>query len=165
LAGDKDRLQAALASGDTKSRMRREDGTVQRLSPKKWRRGAEVDWEGSRLAVTKREYVTSWDNDPPRFVSLEVDLYTLLESFPAHHSLITLGEALELLAFGGPAPTNADEHALAAWDPAEEKLKDLAASGKLSGIGLKNGRGEFQKIPDGFLACLHTRPNPVTRPA
>jgi hypothetical protein len=148
VGGDKDRLQAALAAGDVKSRIRREDGTVQSLSPKKWRRGAEVDWEGSRLAVTKREYVTSWDNDPPRFVSVEVDLCTLLESFPAHHSFITLGETLELIAFGGPAP--ADESALKLWDAAEEQLICRAGVGELTGYGLWNGRGEYQRIPAGF---------------
>ena len=81
VGGDKERLQAAFAAGDVKTRMRYEDGAVQVLNRKKWRRGAEIDWQASRLEVAKREgYVVSW---APRFVPVEVDLSTLLQCFPA----------------------------------------------------------------------------------
>jgi hypothetical protein len=84
VGNDKDRLQAAFVAGDVKTRMRYEDGTVRDLNPKKWRRGAEIDWQGSLLDVAKRDHVISSDPSPrPRFVPVEVDLSTLLQCFPA----------------------------------------------------------------------------------
>jgi hypothetical protein len=64
--------------------------------------------------------------------------------------LITLGDAIELIAFGGPAPEDADESALAASDAAENKLKFCAFKEELTGWGMWNGRGEFLRIPAGF---------------
>jgi hypothetical protein len=80
----KDALRRALCAGDVKLRKRNEDGTVRSLDPSHVA-GAEIDWDGSRLAVIEFQFFVLGGGGapmPPEFVQVEVDRATLLENFP-----------------------------------------------------------------------------------